>query len=70
MSIYLVDFKNDKGWQKYISDDVKEYILQSECVACKQQMNKGKELWAYHAVPYGYGWGEWYCSEECMGKGP
>jgi len=70
MSIYPVDFKNDKFWRKELCPSIRKWIKRSKCKHCGKKMMKGRSLYAYHALPFGYGWGDWWCSEKCcFGKG-
>lgn len=66
MSIYPVDFKNDKFWKNYMSKAQKEFIESyCECNVCHRKMSESTQLWAYHTTPYGAG-SDYWCSEECM----
>ena len=70
MSIYPVDFKNDQFWRKHLDKYMRKHIKRSKCKTCNKKIMKGSGLWAYHALPWGYAFGEWWCSEYCTyGRG-
>ena len=65
MSMYPVDFKNDKFWRGTMDKHMRKTIKKSKCIACGKKIFKGPAMWAYHAITFGYAWGEWWCSDVC-----
>ena len=63
MSIYPVKF--EKFWIKEARvTGLDKYVGKNRCAHCKGKMPSYGFI-AYHALPWGYGYGEWWCSWSC-----
>lgn len=63
--IYPVKFESfwAKSHRDFVNMVLKDKYL---CANCRKRLNYG--FWAYHAAPYGYAWGEFWCSNKCQNE--